>query len=197
MHTRTRLIAVLAVLSGLALLLVTELGALQAQQTRVIPLNTVYATFNQEGLKSADEAADNEGLVQAVSAIREMPEQIVLCVGSDVSAAMKSSAVGFSVTKDQAPIVAGSTSETLWVAAYLGTDGSIPAAYRIRAIELKGKILRVAYERDESPTRSCDLLAYMIWAPVGQVEAGAYTLELFDATAGTVTVTRTWQVAVR
>ena len=161
---RTTLIALLVVLSGLALIMVAQLGAFQAEETRVIPLNTAYATFNQEGLKSADEAVHNEGLAQALSAIREMPQQMVLCVGSDLTAAMKASAVSFAMAEGQFPSVGGSANDTLWVATYLGTDGSIPSAYQIRAIELKGKTLRVAYERVESPGRSCDLRAYMVWA---------------------------------
>ena len=78
-----------------------------------------------------------------------------------------------------------------------GSDGSIPPAYRVRTIELNGKTIRVAYERDESPVRSCDLRAYLVWAPVGQVEAGIYRLELFDVVAERVTLTTPWQVTVK
>jgi len=82
------------------------------------------------------------------------------------------------------------------LAAYLGSDGSTPPAYRVETIEVNGKTIRVAYERDESPARSADLLAYLVWVPVGRLEAGVYTLELFDVVAGNVTTSRPWHVFV-
>ena len=190
---RTRLIAVLAVLSVSGLILAAQLGAFEGDEMRIIPVDTAYASFTQEGLKSLDEPVDGDVL----STTQEAPQQIVLCFGSDVAAAVKASGSSFSMSGEPVPNVVGGTNEILWVAAYLGSDGSIPLAYRVRAIEVKGKTIRVAYERDESPVRSCDLRAYMVWAPVGLVEAGVYTLELFDVGAGKVTLTRPWQVAVK
>jgi hypothetical protein len=190
---RTRLIVVVTILSVSGLILAAQLGAFEADEARTIPVNTAYATFQQDGLKSLDEAVDSDVL----SMIQEAPQQIVLCIGSDVAAAVKASAASFSMPEDPVPAVGGGANDTLWVAAYLGSEGSIPPAYRVRSIEVKGKTIRVAYERDDAPVRSCDLRAYMVWAPVGPGEAGAYTLELFDVVAERITLTRPWQVTVK
>ena len=190
---RNRLIAIFVVLSASGLILAAQLGAFEGDETRVIPVGSAYATFTQEGLKSLDEPVDNDVL----STIQEAPQQMVLCCGGDIGAAVKASAKSFSVAEEASPSIVGSANETLWVAAYLGSEGSIPPAYRLRDIEVKGKTIRVAYERDESPVRSCDLRPYMFWVPVGQVEAGIYTLELFDKVAERATLTRPWQVTVK
>lgn len=194
---RTRLIAVVVVFSVLGLILAAQLGAFQTGETRIVPLTTVYATFNQEGLKSADDATNNEDSAEILSAIREATPRIVLCVGPDVVAAVKSSTPTFSLPEESVLDMAGSASETMWVAAYLGTDGSLPPAYRIQAVEVRDKTVRIAYKRNESPERSCDLRPYMVWAPIGPVEAGSYTLELFDMASDSVTTTRLCHVTVK
>ena len=194
---RTRLLAGVVVLSGFALILAAQLGAFAPDEARAIPLNTIYATFNQEGLKSADEAMDSEGLAETLNALREAPPRVVLCVGSVITAAVKASAASYAMSEEPIPAVTGAMNDRLWLTAYLGSDGSTPPAYRIRAIEVKGKTIRVAYERDESSARSSDLRAYLVWAPMGPGKAGLYTLELFDVLADRVTLARPWQVTVK
>jgi hypothetical protein len=156
---RTRLIAVVVVFSVLGLILAAQLGAFQTGVTRIVPLTTVYATFNQEGLKSADEATGNEDSAEILRAIREATPRIVVCVGPDVIAAVKSSTPTFALPEESILAMAGSPGNTMWVAAYLGTDGSKPSAYRIQAVEVRDKTIRITYERNESPERSCDLRA--------------------------------------
>ena len=91
----TKFFAVLAVVSIAALLLAVQLGAFEADDTRVIPLNDAYATFTQEGMRTAEEAAGNEAIDTVLDAIRESPPQMVLCVGTDIAAAVRSSAFSF------------------------------------------------------------------------------------------------------
>jgi hypothetical protein len=162
----------------------------------LIPLDTVYSTFNQEGLKSLPEV-ETDGLFQVLGAVRESPQQIVLCIGTDAASAVKGSELSFAMPEEAIPPVTGTTSEkTLWLAAYLGCDGSLPPAFRVSSIEVNGKTIRVMYERDASPVRSADLRSYLIWVPLGRLEEGVYTLELFDAAAERVTRSRSWQVTV-
>ena len=193
---RTRLTVVFAVLAAGVFILAAQLGAFQTQETRAIPLDVAYATFNQEGIKSLDNVADNEHLGQIMSEVQGGPQRMVLCVGNDIGAAVKAATVSFALPEGPMPAVAAAASDTLWVAAYLGSDGSMPSAYQVRAIEVTGNAIRVAYERDESPIRTSDLRAYLVWAPVGRMEAGIYTLELIDAATGDLTASRPWQVIV-
>ena len=193
---RTKLMAVLGVLTVFGVALAAQLGAFDREERRLIPLDTVYASFNQEGLKPLDAEVETDGLAQVLGAVRESPQQIVLCVGIDLASAVRGAELGFA-TPDEATLpVTGSTSDTLWLAAYLGSDGSVPSAFRVRAIEVNGKTLRIDYERDKSPVRSADLRSYLIFVPLGRVEAGVYTIELFDAAAERVTRSRTLRVSV-
>lgn len=200
---RTQMTAVFVIIAAAGSVLAAQLGAFQGQEPRVIPLNTVYATFNQDGIKAFDGTVDNDDLRQMIDRIQAGPQRIVLCGGKDIAAAVKSAGMSFtmsdmssSMADDPIPAVTIGTGDTVWLAAFLGSDGSIPPAYKVRAIEVTGRTIRVSYERDDSSGRTCDLCAYMIWAPVGRMEAGLYTLELFDTAAGEVTVTRPWNVSV-
>jgi len=192
---RTRLIAVFVVLSALGLIVGVRLGAFETDAKRVIPLNTVYVSFLQEGLKPVEEAAKNEDLLEAANCVREASPQIALCVGKDIAAAVQNSSASFAMPTELIPAVMAKPDETVWVAAYLGSDGSVPPAYRIQSVEVKNRTIRIAYERVESATRSSDLRAYMVWAPIGLLEGGVYTLQLADVSEG-VTSTRSWQVTV-
>lgn len=193
---RTKMIAVLGVLTVFGVALAAQLGAFDREERRLIPLDAVYASFNQEGLKPLGPEVEADGLAEILGAVRESPQQIVLCVGTDVASALRGSELGFATPDEATPPVTARTSDTFWLAAYLGSDGSVPSAFRIRAIEVNGKTIRVEYERDESHVRSADLRNYLIWVPLGHVEAGAYTLELFDTAAERVTRSRTMLVTV-
>jgi hypothetical protein len=189
--------AVFVILAAAGLVLAAQLGAFQGQEPRAIPLNTAYATFNQDGLKALDEAVDNDHLRQMLDQIQAGPQRIVLCEGKDVGKAVKSAGMSFTMPDQPIPAVTIGTDDTVWLVAFLGADGSIPSAYKVRGIEVIGRTIRLSYERDDSSGRTCDLVGYLVWAPVGRMEAGVYTLELFDAAAGNVTVTRPWQVSVK
>jgi mannose/fructose-specific phosphotransferase system component IIA len=194
---RTKLIVIFVIFAVAGLVLAAQLGAFQGQDPGSIPLNTAYATFHQDGLKALDATVDNDDLRQMLDEIQAGPQRIVLCLGKDISGAVKNSRVSFSMPERPVADIITGVEDTMWLAAFLGSDGSIPPAYKVRAIEVTGKTIRVSYERDESSGRTCDLCAYLIWAPLGRMEAGVYTLELFDALAGNVTETRPWQVTVK
>ncbi len=193
---RTQGMKLLAALTFLALVLAAQLGAFQTEPTIVMPLDTAYATFNQEGLRRLDNSVDTDGVLQVLSNNQESPQRIVLCVGNDIAAAVQASEVSFARADEPVPAISAAANDTLWLAAYLGSDGSLPSAFRLQAIEVTGKNVRVAYERDESPLRSADLRAYLIWVPLGRVAPGEYTLELFDAVTEDVTRASRWQVTV-
>jgi hypothetical protein len=191
---RTRFFA--GVAAVLALVWAAHLAAFQPN-TYSVALDTAYATFQQPGLQALDKVVEHDDLGLLPSELSEVTQRMVLCVGADVSAAVRASAVGFALPDEEVPVVAGSSAESLWVAAYLGGDGSTPPAYQVRAIDVLGRTIRVSYERVEAATRSCDLLAYIVWAPVSYVEPAEYTLELFDAVANEVTYSRAWRITVR
>ena len=170
-----------------------RLGAFQPESKRVVPMNSVCATFAQDEVKSVD-AIEDAAFAETMGALREGSAQIVLCNGNDIAGAVKSSGESFRMPEEPVPSIVAGPSNPVWVAAYFGTDGSVPPAYKVRPVEITAKTIRVAYERVESPGRSCDLHAYVIWAPIGPISAGSYTLELFDVAADSIIATRPWQV---
>ena len=190
---RIRLIAGSVALLVFTAIVSVRLGAFQPESKRVVPMNSVCATFAQDEVKSVD-AIEDAAFAETMGALRERSAQIVLCNGNDIAAAVKSSGESFRMPEEPAPSIVAGPSNPVWVAAYFGTDGSVPPAYKVRAVEITGKSIRVAYERVESPGRSCDLHAYVIWAPIGPISAGSYTLELFDVAADSIIATRPWQV---
>lgn len=194
---RNRFTAVIVIFAAAGFVLAAQLGAFQGQEPRAVPLDTAFATFHQDGFKGLDATVDNNHLRPMLDEIQGGPQRIVLCLGQDISGAVKNARVSFSLPEQPVADIGTGIDDMVWVAAFLGSDGSVPPAFKVRAIEVTGNTIRVSYERDESSARTCDLLAYLIWAPVGRMEAGIYTLELFDAAAGNVTVTRPWRVTVK
>src|SRR6516225_3381604 len=71
-----------------------RLGAFQPESKRVVPMNSVCATFAQDEVKSVDAIAD-AAFAETMGALRERSAQIVLCNGNDIAAAVKSSGESF------------------------------------------------------------------------------------------------------
>ena len=193
---RNQLIVVLVAVTILALV-VGALAAFQSDDTRVIPLNRIYATFDQDDLKSADAAFEVADYAEAMNVLREGSGQIVLCDGKDIAAAVKGSMDVFTLPADPMPSTFADSRSSFWVAAYFGAEGSMPPAFEVRSVEVTGMTIRVSFERMPASSRSCDLRDYMIWAPVGRLESGMYTLELFDVSANNVVLVRTWMATSR
>lgn len=190
---RNYLITILVVLmvAGIALL------AYQPGEPRYIPLEGAHATFGQAGLHFVEGEVDSAMLSRIADLARAGPPRAVLCTGADIGVAMASSETGFALPEMLSRAVAAGNEEKMWMAVYLGSDGSSPSAYRVRAIEVRDRNIRLVYEHFEAAQRTSDLRAYMIWAPLGHLEAGSYTVELFDNFADSVTWSRAWEVTAK
>ena len=191
---RTRLTTILALLVTGAMLVAAHQSKFESEQGRRVPLNSVYATFTQEPLMAVEDAVDQVVVTSVLFGDRDGEPKVALCLGADIASAVQSSANSFLLPENQVPVAMPDSKDALWVAAYLGTDGSLPAAYQIQSITIKDQTIRVTYRRDDSQGRSCDLRDYMIWAPLGRVEPGPYAMELFEATSERVTARRAWQI---
>jgi hypothetical protein len=78
----------------------------------------------------------------------------------------------------------------LWLVAYLGTAGSEPPHWEVRSVERKGRTVRLAFAPSETGSETNDEHQYFYWAPLGELESGAYTLELYDEQEKAVVLTR-------
>ena len=54
--------------------------------------------------------------------------------------------------------------------------------------------MRINYESTKSEISTGDVHLYLLWAPIGKLAAGEYTLELYDTAAKKVTASRKCQV---
>lgn len=75
-----------------------------------------------------------------------------------------------------------------WLVAHFGTTGSDPPAWLIQSAQRRGNALRLTYVGGQPETK--DMHHYFAWVPLGWVEPGTYTLELFDAEKKQATLRR-------
>jgi hypothetical protein len=65
----------------------------------------------------------------------------------------------------------------------------MPPAFRVLSVEINGTKIRVNYESITRELSTGDEHPYLLWAPLGKLAAGEYTLELFDTATKKLTVT--------
>jgi hypothetical protein len=127
---------------------------------------------------------------------------VFLVRGKDINEAVRaasSAMVGFSggggypVAPKEGEWPPATESRQLWLVAYLGaghsgTNASVP----IQSVEREGKTIRLAYCYRSNQNK--DMMPYIFWVPLGEMEKGTYTLELFDTDKKEVTLLRrvTW-----
>jgi hypothetical protein len=161
-----------------------------AEQDRKIPLGSVYTTTGQKDAKDA--AAEFRDEAQPYGVCSGLP-RVFLVNGNDFRAAVKASRPFLEDADDgkkPAPKTESKAGGPHWVGACLGSDGSLPPAFRVLSVEISGTTIRVTYESIQRNESTNDEHPYLLWAPLGNLTAGEYTLELYDTTAKKVTVSR-------
>jgi hypothetical protein len=177
------------ILAGVVVVLL-GFGFCAADEDAKIPLGSVYTTTGQQDTKDA--GIELRNAPQPFGEFSGLPV-VFLVNGKDFLAAVKASRPFLELGvngKAPAPKAESKSSGTIWVGACLGSDGSVPPAYRLHAVEIKGKKIRVTYAFIEREISTGDEHPYLLWAPLGKLPAGEYTLELYDTTTKKVTVTR-------
>jgi hypothetical protein len=163
-----------------------------ADDAKKIPLDSVYTTTRQTDAKDAlPQLKDFPQPNLEGKSIAGKPV-IFLVNGKDFPAAVKASGPfipldGDAKTPD--PKTETKAGEHHWVGAYLGSNGSSPPAYRVQSVEIDGTKVRVTYETIKRNSSTLDYWSYFVWAPLGTLSPGEYTLELYDVGAGKVTAT--------
>ena len=71
-------------------------------------------------------------------------------------------------------------------------SGSDPEAWVVKGVERSGNKVRVSFFKRLARTK--DLQPYFAWVPLGTLEGGTYTLELFEAGDQEVKLARTVSV---
>ena len=172
-------------------------GDAGGKELRKIPLNSIYTTSEQKGLKAVDEA-----LRQSSKPLEELIERSVtmgasnvfLVRGNDVAGAVQATRQVFTGSSVDEPVPLDQRSEpdSFWVVAYFGISGS-GEAWLVRSVEVTGKEVRITFKKGVSENN--DEHPYFAWVPIGKLDPGTYTLELFDQRRQQATLVR--RVVVR
>jgi hypothetical protein len=180
------------VFAGVAILLFGICLGAFAGENKQIPLGSIYTTTGQKDTKDA--AAELKNVPQPhYSGLVTGAPVIFLVNGKDFGAAYQGSRRSFQVEGDPkaaAPKAVSKAGELNWVGAFLGSDGSSPPAYRVLSVAIQGRKVRVTYETIKRVISTGDEHPYLLWAPLGKLSPGEYTLELYEATTQKVTASR-------
>jgi hypothetical protein len=178
------------VLGGVAMILI-EMGlGVAAGENKKIPLSSVYTTTGQKDTRDA--VVELREVSEPFGEFSGLPV-IFLVNGKDFLAAVKVSRPFLEFRGDGKkpdPKAESKATGLNWVGACMGSEGSLPPAFRVLAVEIEGKKIRVTYESIKNDLSSGDEHPYLLWAPLGKLSAGEYTLELYDATVKKVTASR-------
>jgi hypothetical protein len=192
-----------AVAAGAALLMPAYLAPPRARapvgkaaERRTIALSSVYSTNGQEGLKGAPLDLTKEARRSFESLRRkslDAPSNIFLVTGRDIAEAIAATRLAMSGArpvdgpvkpKDDAKV------EKHWLVVFLGHKGSEPPAWLVKSVEQADGTIRATISEPKGGGRTADLHEYLIWAPVGKLKAGTWTLELYMAEKKRVTLLR-------
>jgi hypothetical protein len=146
---------------------------------RKVPLETIYTTGGQKGLRALPDPYS----------FPRGPSNMFLVRGEDVDDAI---AATTSILAAGEPVVSavgtgGVRSNKIWLAAYFGTAGS-GSPWIVTSLEIQDRRICLHYRQLDGTSN--DLHQYLIWAPLGQLPAATYTLELVDDDRDTVTLSR-------
>jgi hypothetical protein len=111
-------------------------------------------------------------------------------IATAVTAAWKAFVGGRPVDSPASAIDGSTAEESLWLVAYFGTSHSEPPAWFVQSVEQTGKTLRVSFRKPDPSVTTHDLRQHLIWVPLGKLQAGTYTLELFEQGRNEVTLMR-------
>jgi hypothetical protein len=81
-----------------------------------------------------------------------------------------------------------------WLVVFLGIRGSSPTNWLVDSITVNGNVIRFSYHQQGSGAETANLHAYHYWVPLGKLDSGFYTLELYDTKQSMVTLMRRVEV---
>src|SRR5262245_44746788 len=156
-----------------------------------IPLASIYATWRQEGLRRIpNDEAHTRDLNALLGGDGKGPTNVLLVRGKDIGEALKTTRWAYTVDwGGDVPVPPeGRRPEpaSLWLAAYLGTNSSVPPAWQLVSAERRGNVVRLTVRRPARDKTTRDLRRYFVWVPLGELAAGTYTVELHDAGLGPI-----------
>jgi hypothetical protein len=171
-----------------------------------IPLASVHSTSHQKPLKPVSRGFNLQGngekkyetsyghfLEEIFKAYHTGAANVFLVRGDDIGAAISATwevcVCRRRAERPSAPYEKGEH-KSLWLVAFLGIAGSEPPHWEVRSVERKGRTVRLAFAPSETGSETNDEEQYFYWAPLGKLDPGACTLELYDEQEKAVVLTR-------
>ncbi len=172
---------------------------------KTIPLKSIYSTNGQEGLipvKRREKDPSKAHLEAIRQEVRGGASNILLVNGDDIVQAVNATRWAFTGGRSlEVPVRPepgdGPKPASFWMVAFLGIDGSTPPAWLVRSAERKGQNIRLSVIKPKRNSSTKDERHYFVWVPLGKLEAGRYTLELFDTETKELTLMRRVIVAAK
>lgn len=165
------------------------------EKSTPIPLDSIYSTSVQKGLRRLPRPAGRElrnALDELHVALVHMDiSNVFLARGGDIQEAVKATERAFTWGQPvEQPVTPEDRvkPETIWLVAYLGVASSVPSYWLVQSAEVRGNTVRITYARGGAFTP--DSREYLYWVPLGKLGVGSYCLELFDADQNAVTLMR-------
>lgn len=198
-----KIVRVLVPVATIGLLAVFAIGkpsGLNGDEMKVepkkVPLGSIYSTSRQKGLKLIDQGVGDKTFPNEMrelyqQSIRMGASNVFLARGDDIAAAVKATWEVFTHGQPVSEAVSAdrrSKSKQYWLVAYLGVSGSDPPAWLVKAVEVSGQNIQVAFTNPGSGAK--DEHPFFVWAPLGRLKDGAFTLEMFDEEKKQVTLSR-------
>lgn len=187
-------------LAGLASPIVASVAMAQGKaqpdtpKPQEIPLASAYSSTKEDGPKEIRLGA-KEYDRRVVDAIHEATtnhglSNIFMVRGRDIHDALFSTKTAFTTSAGvDGPLLGNEDrpSDHVWVVAFLGSSGTGRMSFT--AVERAGTRNRVSFTFNAVGGPD-DLVPYLLWVPVGKLELANYTLELYDAKAKQIVLTR-------
>jgi hypothetical protein len=167
------------------------LPACSARNYEEIPLNSIYSTIEQEGLKGV--AISDKFVQQAiVDSFIELGPRIsnLFVVDGTISDAITQSLK----MQGKARIYVRDKGEAkpLWLVVFFGYSSSSPRKWALNSVERGEGKIRVNYSlpRDTNQIRTANLVPRFLWVPLEHQKTGKYVLELVNASTDEVSLMR-------
>jgi hypothetical protein len=160
--------------------------ATATEEVRTIALESIHSTSGQQGFKLVQRGQEPIApyLERLWTKFNGVPSNVVLVRGDDLTTTLRSTMMAFTAARSTHKPVDpndGSKPEQLWLVAHLGLAYSTPPAWLVESAEQRGKTLRLTFFEPVNGGATSDDHQYFYWVPLGKLQPGAYTLELFDS----------------
>jgi hypothetical protein len=172
------------------------------QDTITIPRKEIHVSVGDSPKAEGWTEADKKIYDEILTCVKKTgPSNIILVSGDDFRWAVASTyqAYNFYTTYNATGVFPARDPKGLdlvlpkkgqrfgvWVVAYLGMATS--DQWTIKSVERTGTRIRVVYTANSRQLG--DDVAYMLWAPLGPLEEGKYTLELYETNDKEVSLSR-------